>query len=475
MRRHVGVEQAGRAAVERERVGRHLAELHAEGVRVGVHQRGEGVLEDLDDLVGAWVSLTGHPATARAPTARLDDRPRRPQPDGPQLEPGEPVDDRGSPRRQAPAGSASTRASTCSGWWAIARSANRSRSAPASRNRWPAVARGRRRSAGAGRTTAGPGSGSARRPARASARGSDGVPPAAVRRRTGPWPPCRRRRTGSAPVARPAGTLGDGPAGVAQPVGEVAGRGVDLVPGRGQPEGRVVDLVRDLDPDPDPEHDGEVPDDLAGCGGRRCRRTASWARSAPIGARNASGAEFPSAGMGHGPSDEAPPRRLAGRAPLRADPGADPGLRRRRAGPGHPDALLVWEPRRLVPVYAVPVHDLTLTMHVAEPQPEPWDLIGVADDAGPRGLLAAHRPRDRDGPGGGVAVTSRAPGSCPTTVTSASGWCSTSVPFDAWWAEDEELFGHPHDPFKRIDVLASSRARSRSPRRRRARLDLSGP
>jgi uncharacterized protein (DUF427 family) len=29
--------------------------------------------------------------------------------------------------------------------------------------------------------------------------------------------------------------------------------------------------------------------------------------------------------------------------------------------------------------------------------------------------------------------------------------------FDHWLAEDEELVGHPHDPFKRIDVLSSHR------------------
>ena len=28
---------------------------------------------------------------------------------------------------------------------------------------------------------------------------------------------------------------------------------------------------------------------------------------------------------------------------------------------------------------------------------------------------------------------------------------------DRWLAEDEELVGHPHDPFKRIDVLSSHR------------------
>lgn len=29
--------------------------------------------------------------------------------------------------------------------------------------------------------------------------------------------------------------------------------------------------------------------------------------------------------------------------------------------------------------------------------------------------------------------------------------------FDTWMVEDEELIGHPHDPFKRIEVLTSSR------------------
>jgi hypothetical protein len=51
--RHVGVEQAGSAAVEGERVGRHLAELGAEGVGVGGHQLGEGVDQHVDDLLSA--------------------------------------------------------------------------------------------------------------------------------------------------------------------------------------------------------------------------------------------------------------------------------------------------------------------------------------------------------------------------------------------------------------------------------------
>jgi uncharacterized protein (DUF427 family) len=37
--------------------------------------------------------------------------------------------------------------------------------------------------------------------------------------------------------------------------------------------------------------------------------------------------------------------------------------------------------------------------------------------------------------------------------------------FDTWWAEEEQLFAHPRDPFKRIDVLTTAR---------RVRVELGG-
>ena len=52
---HVGVEEARAAAVERERVGGHLAELRPEPLGVGLHQRLERLAQRRDDLVpGAW-------------------------------------------------------------------------------------------------------------------------------------------------------------------------------------------------------------------------------------------------------------------------------------------------------------------------------------------------------------------------------------------------------------------------------------
>lgn len=119
--------------------------------------------------------------------------------------------------------------------------------------------------------------------------------------------------------------------------------------------------------------------------------------------------------------------------------------------------VLVWEPRRIVPVYAVPERDLLLRVEPTEPTPEPPDLDSFPPMLGPdsfephttpgtivdlvaagnrRVARAGFRPDDRD-LAGLVVLDFRA--------------------FDRWLAEDEELVGHPHDPFKRIDVLSCHR------------------
>ena len=112
------------------------------------------------------------------------------------------------------------------------------------------------------------------------------------------------------------------------------------------------------------------------------------------------------------------------------------------------EALLVFEPRRVVPWYAVPPGDLQLDLTEHDPAPLPnlrapvlpphhteWHTVsGRSLHLGDRGEVA-FRP-DEPELGGRVVLH----------------W----EPFE-WWEEDEPVVGHPHDPFKRIDVLRSSR------------------
>jgi thioredoxin-dependent peroxiredoxin len=74
--RHVVVEQARGAAVEGVRVARHLAVLGPERGRIGPHQRGEGVAEDLHDdgraiLAAVVLRVTGHVRTVGRPASLL--------------------------------------------------------------------------------------------------------------------------------------------------------------------------------------------------------------------------------------------------------------------------------------------------------------------------------------------------------------------------------------------------------------------
>jgi uncharacterized protein (DUF427 family) len=116
-------------------------------------------------------------------------------------------------------------------------------------------------------------------------------------------------------------------------------------------------------------------------------------------------------------------------------------------------AVLVWEPRRIVPVYAVPLADLTVTTSHSEDQPDTWDLVGAPMVLGP-GDFWRHT----------VAGTSLDLTAGPRRLEGA-GFVPHDLAdlvvldfaaFDTWWAEDEPVVGHPRDPFKRIDVLASS-------------------
>ena len=134
--------------------------------------------------------------------------------------------------------------------------------------------------------------------------------------------------------------------------------------------------------------------------------------------------------------------------------------------------VLVWEPRRVVPSYAVPADDIRGELAPAGE---------VAGDAGERGgqmpglssppvlypsvPFAAHtargqvvdvRANGQDRPGAGFVLEDPV----------LAGYVVLDFrAFDGWYEEEEPNVGHPRDPFHRIDVLASSR---------RVRLELDG-
>lgn len=114
--------------------------------------------------------------------------------------------------------------------------------------------------------------------------------------------------------------------------------------------------------------------------------------------------------------------------------------------------LLVWEPRRLVPTYAVPESDITAALESAGRVDDLTDLPTlvpihpftvhtctgetydvVHGDA--RRPSAAFRPDDAD----------------------LAGYLTLDFSAFDWREEDESIVAHPHDPFKRIDILRSTR------------------
>ena len=126
------------------------------------------------------------------------------------------------------------------------------------------------------------------------------------------------------------------------------------------------------------------------------------------------------------------------------------------------EAVLVWEPRRIIPAYAVPrahVRGELLPAPSSAPPAGPHgfrlpDGQAVLDpsvpfavhstEGEPLSLLAAGQTRD------GVAFRAADPDLDGLVVLDAAG-------FDAWYEEGEAVIGHPRDLFHRIDVVPSSR------------------
>ncbi|MBO0879652.1 MAG: DUF427 domain-containing protein [Mycobacterium sp.] len=116
------------------------------------------------------------------------------------------------------------------------------------------------------------------------------------------------------------------------------------------------------------------------------------------------------------------------------------------------NGLLVWEPRRVVPTYAVPEADMVaqlqslgrVTALASEPLLVPTNVfaahtcLGEMFDVvvpGARRQSAAFQPDDPD----------------------LTGYVTLDFNAFDWREEEEAVVAHPHDPFRRIDILASTR------------------
>ena len=117
-------------------------------------------------------------------------------------------------------------------------------------------------------------------------------------------------------------------------------------------------------------------------------------------------------------------------------------------------ALLVWEPRRIVPSYAVWVDDLRVELV--------RDAVDLPEDDG-RPFLSPGTPfAMHTTPGESMTVRTSA-GDRPAAAyrpadPDLDGYVVLDFfSFDEWSEEDERIVGHPRDPFKRIDVRSSSR------------------
>lgn len=112
-------------------------------------------------------------------------------------------------------------------------------------------------------------------------------------------------------------------------------------------------------------------------------------------------------------------------------------------------AVLVWEPRRIVPSYAVPEADVHGELNVGRPgQPAPPE----APVLHPGHPFAMHTA-----PGDPLLVDGFAEAFRLRDPELAGYVALDFAGFDAWYEEDERNVGHPRDPFHRIDIVHSTR------------------
>src|SRR5580693_9017394 len=116
------------------------------------------------------------------------------------------------------------------------------------------------------------------------------------------------------------------------------------------------------------------------------------------------------------------------------------------------DGLLVWEPRRVVPTYAVPERDVSARLESA----------GRVDDLADLPILVPTNPFTAHSCPGEmldviVGVARRPSAVFRPDDPDLTGYVTFDFSAFEWREENEPIVAHPHDPCKRIDILASTR------------------
>ena len=127
-------------------------------------------------------------------------------------------------------------------------------------------------------------------------------------------------------------------------------------------------------------------------------------------------------------------------------------------------AMLLWEPRRVVSSWAVPVEDVAAELVPGAAATTVADREGYAlPDISERPVLDPSIPfavHTAEGEVVDVRVGGqvRAGAGLRLADPDLDGYVVLDFgAFDTWWEEDEVNVGHPREPFHRIDVLRSSR------------------
>ena len=127
-------------------------------------------------------------------------------------------------------------------------------------------------------------------------------------------------------------------------------------------------------------------------------------------------------------------------------------------------ALLIWEPKRVTPVFAVPEKDLLVRLETPASQGEdnagdeyPIRLMGEAPPGlDPRTGFRRHTTQGEELDVVTSTLTAPQAAFRPSDPDLQGYVVLDFGPF-GWLEDDEEIIGHPRDPFHRVDIRATLR------------------